>query len=72
VRPSADAAHLEIDATDLALLLTGVEFQSARRRRRYVWRGASEASPSPAATPVSAVGALASGGPEPPRPGSKK
>ena len=40
VRPSADGAHLEIDAADLALLLAGVEFQSARRRttrRRRLW-----------------------------------
>ena len=61
VRPSADGAHLEIDATDLALLLAGVEFQSARRRRRYVWRGAtSESTNSSAnhsATPTSAVAA---------------
>ena len=65
VRPSADGAHLEMDATDLALLLAGVEFQSARRRRRYSWRGAtSEPASKPtsesanhSATPTSAVAA---------------
>jgi transposase len=35
--PSArdDAAGIEIDATDLALLLNGIDLQSAKRRKRY-------------------------------------
>ena len=30
-----DSQTVEIDATDLALLLTGVDIQSAKRRKRY-------------------------------------
>ena len=30
-----DSQGVEIDATDLALLLTGVDIQSAKRRKRY-------------------------------------
>jgi transposase len=30
-----DSQAVEIDATDLALLLTGVDIQSAKRRKRY-------------------------------------
>ena len=32
---SDDCEGIEIDDTDLALLLTGVDIQSARRRKRY-------------------------------------
>lgn len=32
---SDDAQGVQIDATDLALLLTGVDIQSAKRRKRY-------------------------------------
>ena len=32
---SDDSQAVEIDATDLALLLTGVDIQSAKRRKRY-------------------------------------
>lgn len=34
-KPSGDAQHLELDATDLAMLLGGVSLASARRRKRY-------------------------------------
>jgi hypothetical protein len=30
-----DSPGVEIDATDLALLLTGVDIKSAKRRKRY-------------------------------------
>jgi len=33
--PAADAAGIEVSATDLALILGGIELGSARRRRRY-------------------------------------
>ena len=33
--PAADAAGIEIKATDLALILGGVDLNSAKRRRRY-------------------------------------
>jgi transposase len=33
--PAADAAGVEISATDLALILGGIELGSAKRRRRY-------------------------------------
>ncbi len=32
---SDDAEGVEIDATDLAMLLSGIDFQSAKRRKRY-------------------------------------
>lgn len=32
---SADQSHVELDATQLALLLTGVSLGSAKRRKRY-------------------------------------
>ncbi len=34
-----DAAEVEIDATDLALLLTGIELSSVKRRPRYAVGG---------------------------------
>jgi transposase len=34
-RPTADGATVELDGTDLALLLAGVELKSAKRRPRY-------------------------------------
>ena len=30
-----DSAGVEIDATDLAILLNGIDVQSAKRRKRY-------------------------------------
>ena len=30
-----DAEGVEIDATDLAILLNGIDLQSAKRRKRY-------------------------------------
>ena len=33
--PAADSAGLEIKATDLALILGGIDLHSAQRRRRY-------------------------------------
>jgi transposase len=30
-----DAAGMEIDATDLAILLNGIDLRSAKRRKRY-------------------------------------
>jgi transposase len=33
--PSADAAEVSVTATELAMILGGVELQGARRRRRY-------------------------------------
>lgn len=32
---SDDAEGIEIDATDLAILLSGIDIQSAKRRKRY-------------------------------------
>ncbi len=32
---SADQSHLELDATQLALVLNGVSLESAKRRKRY-------------------------------------
>jgi transposase len=34
-RPLPNGAEVEIDATDLALLLSGIELSSVTRRRRY-------------------------------------
>ena len=34
-RRSADGAQVEMDATDLVLLLSGIELTSVKRRRRY-------------------------------------
>lgn len=34
-RASGDAQHLELDATELAMLLGGVSLASVKRRRRY-------------------------------------
>jgi transposase len=34
-RGAPDAAHVEIDVTDLALLLAGIELASVKRRPRY-------------------------------------
>ena len=36
-RRSADGVQVEIDATDLALLLSGVDLSSAKRRPRYLF-----------------------------------
>ncbi|MBA3353555.1 MAG: IS66 family insertion sequence element accessory protein TnpB [Blastocatellia bacterium] len=49
-RPLANAAsvginQVEIDATDLSLLLSGIDLKSAKRRQRYV-AGASQQSQS--------------------------
>jgi len=34
-RASGNAQHLELDATELAMLLGGVSLASVKRRRRY-------------------------------------
>jgi transposase len=39
LRPEGDAATVQIDATELALLLGGVSFASAKRRKRYARAG---------------------------------
>jgi transposase len=35
LRPKGEAATVEIDATELAMLLSGVSLASAKRRKRY-------------------------------------
>jgi transposase len=40
-RPAADGVSMELDATDLALLLAGVELKSVKRRPRYQRAGAA-------------------------------
>jgi transposase len=35
LRPEGEAATVEIDATELAMLLSGVSIASAKRRKRY-------------------------------------
>jgi transposase len=35
-QPSSDAKHLEIDASELSMLLSGIDLASVRRRKRYV------------------------------------
>jgi hypothetical protein len=35
LRPDGDAATVELDATELAMLLSGVAFDSVKRRKRY-------------------------------------
>ena len=35
-QPSGNAKHLEIDASELNLLLSGIDLASVKRRRRYV------------------------------------
>jgi transposase len=40
-RPAADGVTVELDATDLALILAGVELKSVKRRPRYQPIGAS-------------------------------
>ena len=42
--PSPDAAHVEMDATDLTLLLSGIELTSVKRRERYSLDRASRAA----------------------------
>lgn len=37
--PEGDSNHVEIDITELALLLTGIDLSSAKRRKRYVMPG---------------------------------
>jgi transposase len=39
LRPEGEAATIEIDATQLALLLNGVSLASAKRRKRYARAG---------------------------------
>ena len=39
-----DADHVLMDATDLALLLSGIELTSVKRRRRYEFDPATQAS----------------------------
>ena len=40
-RPAADGVTVELDSTDLALILAGVELKSVKRRPRYQPIGAS-------------------------------
>jgi DNA polymerase III sliding clamp (beta) subunit (PCNA family) len=35
LRPDGDTAAVELDATELAMLLSGVAFGSVKRRKRY-------------------------------------
>ncbi len=42
-----DADHVLMDATDLALLLSGIELTSVKRRRRYSFEPATHASLEP-------------------------
>lgn len=42
-----DADHVAMDATDLALLLSGIELTSVKRRRRYAFAPATQASQEP-------------------------
>lgn len=39
LRPEGDAATIEIDATELAMLLSGVSLGSVKRRKRYARAG---------------------------------
>ena len=41
---AADANHVVIDATDLTLLLSGIELTSVKRRRRYSFDPAARAA----------------------------
>jgi transposase len=50
-RCEPDSPHLEMDATDLAILLAGLELASVKRRRRY---SCDIASPSPTPAPCAA------------------
>ncbi len=43
-RPATDGATVELDATDLALILAGVELKSAKRRPRYQLPGTARES----------------------------
>lgn len=43
-RCAPDAAHIELDATDLALLLAGIELASVKRRPRYHFDAAARAA----------------------------
>ena len=42
-----DADHVALDATDLAILLSGIELASVKRRRRYSFAPATHASQEP-------------------------
>jgi transposase len=43
---SATGTQVEMDATELALLLSGIELSSVKRRRRYVSAGVMPPSPA--------------------------
>ena len=43
-RVASDANHVVMDATDLALLLSGIELASVKRRRRYSFDAATQGS----------------------------
>ncbi len=49
-RRAPDVAHVEMDATDLAILLAGIELASVKRRRRYHFDVASPPKHSAAAS----------------------
>jgi transposase len=46
-RPATDGVSVEMDATDLALLLAGIELASVKRRPRYAVPDAPRAAPAP-------------------------
>ncbi len=46
-RPATDGVSVEMDATDLALLLAGIELTSVKRRPRYTVPAAPRATPAP-------------------------
>lgn len=45
-RPDGEATHVEIDAVELALMLEGIELQTAKRRKRYSRRPKAESEVS--------------------------
>jgi len=49
-RCASDARQVEIDSTDLALLLSGIELTTVKRRPRYVLDGAKRKALEPVAS----------------------
>jgi len=45
-RPCADQSHVELDATEIAMLLGGVSLSSVKRRKRYTAVAGQAVSPS--------------------------
>lgn len=48
--PKGNSNHVEIDITELALLLTGIDLSSAKRRKRYAMPGTTRELVSPTST----------------------